>query len=115
MAMYPEVQRRVQAEIDTVVGRDRLPLQSDRDSLPYVEAFCRELFRWHGIVPMGIAREVIADDWYKGMFIPSGKHVCPSIVHCQLCRQAPWSFGITGKVSYIYQDAPLRAFKGYRS
>jgi len=30
MLLYPNVQRRVQAELDAVVGRDRLPQPADR-------------------------------------------------------------------------------------
>lgn len=53
MAKHPEVQRKAWAEMDAVVGKDRLPTFSDRDSLPYVEAICKELFRWKSIVPLG--------------------------------------------------------------
>jgi cytochrome P450 len=31
MLLYPNVQRRVQAELDAVIGRDRLPQPSDRN------------------------------------------------------------------------------------
>jgi len=43
MIMYPEVQKRAQAEIDAVVGTDRLPNFDDRKSLLYVEALFREV------------------------------------------------------------------------
>ena len=36
MVLYPEVQKRGQAEIDAVVGRDRLPTFADFDKLPYI-------------------------------------------------------------------------------
>ncbi|KIK33706.1 hypothetical protein CY34DRAFT_18200 [Suillus luteus UH-Slu-Lm8-n1] len=35
MVLYPEVQRRAQAEIDSVVGEDCLPTFEDRASLPW--------------------------------------------------------------------------------
>ena len=35
MLLYPEVQRRAQAEIDVVVGADRLPSFEDRAQLPF--------------------------------------------------------------------------------
>ncbi|KLO17678.1 cytochrome P450 [Schizopora paradoxa] len=50
---YPEVQRKAQAEIDRVVGTDRLPTFQDRESLPYVMAICKETLRWHTVVPEG--------------------------------------------------------------
>jgi cytochrome P450 len=53
MAMYPEVQRKAQAEIDAVVGPHRLPGYNDRDSLPYVNAMMKELLRWHPVGPLG--------------------------------------------------------------
>lgn len=46
MVKNPRVWKRAQAEIDGVVGIDRLPEFDDRQSLPYVEAVMRETFRW---------------------------------------------------------------------
>lgn len=51
--LYPEIQRKAQAEVDAVVGQDRLPSFEDRESLPYVEAVVKELYRWLPIVPLG--------------------------------------------------------------
>jgi hypothetical protein len=39
--------------MDAVVGRNRLPNFEDRESLPYTEAICKELYRWLPIVPLG--------------------------------------------------------------
>lgn len=47
MAKYPEVEKKAQAEIDRVIGKDRLPEIADRESLPYVWAVLQEAFRWH--------------------------------------------------------------------
>jgi hypothetical protein len=38
MLLYPDVQAKAQAELDAVVGRDRLPDYSDRGNLPYVNS-----------------------------------------------------------------------------
>ena len=46
MLLYPEVQKRAQSEIDRVIGRDRLPEFSDRDSLPYITAITKEVLRY---------------------------------------------------------------------
>jgi cytochrome P450 len=51
--MYPDFQKKIQAEIDSVVGRDRLPTFEDRENLPYVEATCKELYRWITVAPLG--------------------------------------------------------------
>jgi Cytochrome P450 len=53
MVLYPEVQRKAQAEIDALVGNDRLPDFSDRPLLPYVSAVLEEALRWHPVVPLG--------------------------------------------------------------
>ncbi|KAJ6529891.1 hypothetical protein DFH09DRAFT_934621, partial [Mycena vulgaris] len=45
----PDVQRKAQAEIDSVTGGTRIPLFRDRDQLPYVT----EVFRWHCVAPLG--------------------------------------------------------------
>ena len=53
MVLYPDVQKRAQAEIDSVVGKYRLPTFEDRDSLPYVNATMREVLRWGIVAPLG--------------------------------------------------------------
>lgn len=53
MLLYPEVQRRAQAEIDSVLTEDVFPDFSHRKSLPYVEAVLRETMRWHSVAPLG--------------------------------------------------------------
>ena len=53
LTIFPQVQRRAQAELDAVVGRDRLPTFNDRPRLPYIEALCKELMRWQMVAPIG--------------------------------------------------------------
>lgn len=45
MTLHPDAQKKAQAEIDAVVGTDRLPDFSDFDSLPYVNALTAEALR----------------------------------------------------------------------
>ena len=54
MTIYPEVFKKAQAEVDAVVGRERLPIMEDRDALPYVNAICCELFRWNAVASVGM-------------------------------------------------------------
>jgi cytochrome P450 len=82
MIAFPEVQRRAQAEIDAVVGRDRLPTFADAPRLPYVRAIIKEVLRWRPSLPSGFPHAVSEDDWYEGMFIPKGTICIPSIWHC---------------------------------
>ena len=59
MALYPEVQRKAQTEIDQVVGNSRLPYFSDQDALPYVQAVLKEVLRWHPVTPLGMSLHVM--------------------------------------------------------
>jgi cytochrome P450 len=56
LALFPQVQRRALAELDVVVGRDRLPTLDDRPRLPYIEALCKELMRWQMVTPLGVCQ-----------------------------------------------------------
>jgi 4-hydroxyphenylacetaldehyde oxime monooxygenase len=47
----PEVQRKAQAELDEVVGRDRRVRESDLPNLKYLKAVVKEALRLHPIIP----------------------------------------------------------------
>jgi len=79
--LYPEVQRKAQAEVDSVVGKDRLPSFQDRESLPYVEAVVKELYRWLPIVPLAVPHRAMQDNVYKGYFIPKDSLVFVNVWH----------------------------------
>jgi len=72
LVLFPQVQRRAQAELDAVIGRDRLPTFDDRPRLPYIEALCKELMRWNMVTPNGLPHRSSRDDVYRGFFIPKG-------------------------------------------
>jgi cytochrome P450 len=72
MVVFPEVQCRAQAELDAVVGRERLPTFTDAPRLPYVRAVIKEVLRWRPALPLGLPHAAAEDDWYDGIFIPKG-------------------------------------------
>ena len=88
MALYPEVQKKAQQELDAVVGGERLPDFSDRQSLPYINALVKELLRWHPATPMGVPHRILADDEYNGHIIPAGATI---FVNMWYVRRS-WSF-----------------------
>jgi cytochrome P450 len=53
MLIYPDVQHKAQAEIDRVVGKDRLPEMDDASQLPYVQGVVNECLRWLPVTPLG--------------------------------------------------------------
>ena len=89
MALYPEVQKKAQAEIEAVVGPNRLPDFHDRPSLPYINAVVKESSRWNLVIPLGrlifiviyatiltsfqgVPHMSTIDDEYNGFYIPKG-------------------------------------------
>lgn len=51
--LFPSVQEKAQAEIDRVVGPDRLPTFDDQLDMPYLRAVVLETLRWSPSVPTG--------------------------------------------------------------
>lgn len=45
MLLNPEVAKKAQIELDSVLGNDRLPEFEDRDSLPCVDCVLKECLR----------------------------------------------------------------------
>ena len=78
MALYPEVQRRAQADIDRAV-HNRLPTFEDYDSLPYIKAVIKEILRWGPVAPFGLPHATIKDDVYRNYFCPKGVSVIGNI------------------------------------
>ncbi|XP_046394777.1 methyl farnesoate epoxidase-like [Ischnura elegans] len=54
MIVHPKIQRKVQDEIDRVIGKDRMPSLEDRIRLPYVEATLNEVLRFSSIGPVSV-------------------------------------------------------------
>lgn len=44
MAVFQDTQKKAQAEIDEIVGQDRMPNHDDQ--LPYISALVKEILRW---------------------------------------------------------------------
>ena len=72
MMAYPDVQSRVQEELDSVVGRDRLPVLADRSQLIYTEAVMNEIMRYGTIAPIGAPHFAENDTTFRGYDIPKG-------------------------------------------
>ncbi|KAK0469197.1 cytochrome P450 [Desarmillaria tabescens] len=86
MALNPDVQKKAQAEIDRVVGLNRLPVFADREHLFYVNAIVKEVLRWKPILPLGLPHATTRDDVYSGFYIPAGTVVWNNI--WSLCRES---------------------------
>jgi cytochrome P450 len=57
MLLYPDIQKKIQGELDSVIGRERLPTFEDRPNLPFIDAVCKETMRWRPVTPLGVFPE----------------------------------------------------------
>ncbi|KAJ6562254.1 cytochrome P450 [Mycena capillaripes] len=79
MVLFPDVQRKAQAEIDSVVGGGRLPNFADREQLPYISAVVTELLRWHSVAPLGVPHAALEDTFFNGYLIPKGSIIIANL------------------------------------
>ncbi|KAL0089929.1 cytochrome P450 [Phycomyces blakesleeanus] len=71
LSNYPDVQRKIQAEIDDFVAKNgRLPLYSDRESFPYLAATQKEGLRLRSITEFGVPHEASEDINLRGYHVP---------------------------------------------
>ncbi len=96
MVLFPDVQKKAQAEIDAVVGSGRLPTFADQLHLPYVNAIVTEVLRWNSVGPLGMSSNICMtfeyfiihvgvphtasqDGYINGYFIPKGSMVVTNL------------------------------------
>ncbi|KAK0610802.1 cytochrome P450 [Immersiella caudata] len=79
MVKHSDVQRKAQAEIDRVIGTDRLPTFADRENLPYTNALVKEAQRWWPIAPMGFPHVATDDIQVNSYHIPKGAYILPAV------------------------------------
>lgn len=70
LLLYPDVQAKIHAELDAVVGKGNLPTFADRAHLPYLQAVLYETMRWCPVLPLGLPHATTTSDVYEGYHIP---------------------------------------------
>ncbi|KAG6843943.1 hypothetical protein H0H93_016786, partial [Arthromyces matolae] len=75
ISAYPEIQAKAHAELDRVVGRDRLPTLEDEKDLPYIHAIIKEVGRFHNPFWLGTPHLNTTDFSYRGYFIPKDTEI----------------------------------------
>ncbi|XP_025927887.1 cytochrome P450 2K6-like, partial [Apteryx rowi] len=76
MMKYPEIQKKVQEEIERVIGSTP-PRIEHRTQMPYTDAVIHEIQRFANILPLNLPHATTADVSLKGYFIPKGTYVIP--------------------------------------
>ncbi|XP_029734943.2 probable cytochrome P450 305a1 [Aedes albopictus] len=70
LAMNNEIQKKIHTEIDENLHQDEIPMNYDRTSLPYTEAFLLEVMRLHQIAPIGGPRRALSECTLAGYRVP---------------------------------------------
>ncbi|XP_069489451.1 cytochrome P450 2A13-like [Ambystoma mexicanum] len=76
---HPEIEARILAEIDSVIGRDRLPSIVYRSQMPYTDAVIHEVQRFSDVLPFGVSHIVIRDTKFRGFMLPKGTEIYPML------------------------------------
>ncbi|RXW22176.1 hypothetical protein EST38_g3685 [Candolleomyces aberdarensis] len=113
---YPEVLKKAQAQIDTVVKPGHLPEFEDEPSLPYITAIVNETLRWRDVVP-------ISEDEYRGYRLPAGAIIIPNawaMLHDETTYPDPFTFNPdrfinpeTGQIDYTHARDPSYVCWGF--
>nr|Q27712.1 RecName: Full=Cytochrome P450 2L1; AltName: Full=CYPIIL1 [Panulirus argus]AAB03106.1 cytochrome P450 [Panulirus argus] len=83
---YPEVQAKIQREIDAAVPRGTLPSLEHKDKLAYFEATIHEVHRIVSLVPLGVSHYTNQDTELAGYRLPKGTVV---MSHLECCHRDP--------------------------
>lgn len=79
LVTYPEIQARVHAELDDVIGSGRMPCLNDRGNLPYLESTIAEVLRIRAIVPLSLPHKATCDTTLGGYDVPKGTMLISNI------------------------------------
>ncbi|VAH08707.1 unnamed protein product [Triticum turgidum subsp. durum] len=75
----PRVQKKLQEELDSVVGRDRVMSETDFQNLPYLMAVVKESLRLHPPTPLMLPHKASASVKVGGYSIPKGANVMVNV------------------------------------
>merc|ERR1711976_245439 len=91
MIRYPKVQKKVQEELDKVVGQNRHPSIKDRQNLPYTEAVLMEIQRYANIIPTGVQHVSLRDFTVNDITIPASTLIQPLLT--EILKGSYWGDG----------------------
>ncbi|KAM9184054.1 cytochrome P450 2C25-like [Mergus octosetaceus] len=79
MVVYPDVQEKVQKELDAVLGSSNVVCYMDRKRLPYTNAVIHEIQRFSNIILIALPRKTVKDTELLGYPIPKNTIVLVNI------------------------------------
>ncbi|XP_069068708.1 cytochrome P450 2J5-like [Pleurodeles waltl] len=89
MMTQPDIQEKVQKELDAVLDESHVIQYEDRKRLPYTNAVIHEIQRYCNIQGMGIFRQVVKDVSLLGYTIGKGTIVIPNLPSA-MCDPECW-------------------------
>lgn len=92
---HKDVAITIQAEIDTVIGRERLPTTYDKNDMPYSMATMFEILRYTSHLPLAIPHRATKDHNLEGYFVPKHAIVFANlwfVHHDSKVWSDPWVF-----------------------
>nr|XP_028602669.1 cytochrome P450 2D6-like [Podarcis muralis] len=95
MIQNPEVQSKVQKEIDDVIGKNRSATMGDQASMPYTHAVINEIQRFADVSPLMLPHMAYRDTTLQGFFIPKGTTVIfnlSSVLKDETVWEKPYEF-----------------------
>ncbi|XP_006866918.1 PREDICTED: cytochrome P450 2D17-like isoform X2 [Chrysochloris asiatica] len=122
MILHPEVQRRVQQEIDEVLGQERRPEMADQARMPFTTAVVHEVQRFADIVPLGVPHMTSRDTEVQGFLIPKGTMLflnLSSVLKDEAVWEKPFCFHpqhfLDAQGHFVKQEAFMPFSAGRRS
>ncbi|KAK2655919.1 hypothetical protein Ddye_008971 [Dipteronia dyeriana] len=73
---HPRVSKKVQKELENVVGKDNMAEESDLDILEYLDMVIKERLRLHPVAPLLLPHESMEDCIVKERFVCSDIDLC---------------------------------------
>ncbi|MBN3325709.1 CP2J2 protein, partial [Atractosteus spatula] len=122
MIKHPEIQKKVEAEIESVLGQGRQPSMTDKPNMPYTDAVIHEIQRMSNIVPLSGPRMTTKDTTLGGHFLPKGTQVMTNLTSVLFDKtewQTPDSFNpghfLDSKGKFVRREAFLPFSAGKRA
>ncbi|XP_054838319.1 cytochrome P450 2J5-like [Eublepharis macularius] len=79
MVNHPDVQKKVQKEIEDVLGSSPSFSYEDQKWLPYTNAVIHEILRSHYVLLTGVHRQCVKNVNVYGFFLPKGANIIPDL------------------------------------
>ncbi|KAH3885952.1 hypothetical protein DPMN_009949 [Dreissena polymorpha] len=95
MCHHPEVQTRLKAEVDTIIGTERFPCPEDRKWMPFTQAVMLEIWRYGSQTPLAIPHLCQKNVELDGYLIEAGSVIFPNLYavhHDEVTWGDPWEY-----------------------